>query len=95
MLRTFRITVRERIGLVEVGKDLDGILLSTEVGKNPVEMFLDIQGAHLDLIAIEDHEVGLDTKGTGLVQTTTTTGGTQFAQIGDIHLAQCVEVQII
>ena len=95
MLRPFGIAIGEGIGLVEVGEDLDGVFLGTEVGKDPVEMFLDIEGTHLDLIAIEGHEVGLDTEGTGLVETTTTTGGAQFAQIGDVHLAQRVEVEMI
>ena len=95
MFRAFRITVREGIGLVKVREDLDGILLRTEVREDPVEMFLDIQRAHLDLIAIEGHEVGFDTEGTGLVETSTTAGRAQLTQVGDVHLAQRVEVEII
>ena len=95
MLRTFRVAIGEGISLVEVGEDLDGILLGTKIGKHPVEMFLDIQRTYLDLIAIEGHEIRFHTKGTGLVQTSTTTGGAQLTQIGDVHLAQGVEVEII
>ena len=68
----------EGIGLVQVGQYLDSILLGTKVGKDPVEMFLDIQRAHLDLIAVEGHEVGLHTEGTGLVETSATATGTQL-----------------
>ena len=95
MLCTLRITIRERIGFIQVREDFDGIFLSTEIGKHPVQMLLDVQRAHLYLITIECHQVGLDTKGTGLIQTTTTTTGTEFTDIGNIHLTQCVEVQII
>ena len=95
MLRTLRITIREGISLVEIGENLNGILLGTQIGKHPVEMLLDIQRAHLDLIAIKSHEIGLHTKGTGLVQTATTAGSAQLTQIGDVHLAQRIEVQII
>ena len=58
-------------------------------------MLLDIERAHLDLVAIEGHQVRLHAKGTGLVETAATATGTEFAQIGDIHLAQGVEVEII
>ena len=85
----------EGIGLVQVGQYLDSILLGTEVGKYPVEVFLHVERAHLDLIAVEGHEVRLHTEGTGLVQTATTATGTEFTHIGDIHLAQGIEVEII
>ena len=67
MFRPFGLVTREGIGLIEVRKDLDGILFGTKVGKDPVEMLLNIQCAHLDLITIESHEIRLYTKGTGLV----------------------------
>ena len=81
--------------LVQVSQNLDGILLGTQVGKDPVELFLDVQRLHLNLITVEGHQIGLHSEGTGLVQSSATARGTQFAHIGDIHLAQCIKVQII
>ena len=95
MLCTLRISAGERVGFVQVRQDPDCILFRTEVCKDPVQVFLHIEGAYLDLITIEGHQIGFDTKGTGLIQTTTTATGTEFTHIGDIHLTQCVEVQII
>ena len=95
MLGLLGLVAGEGIGLVQIGKDLDSVFLSTEVGKDPVEMLLDIERAHLDLVAIEGHQVRLHAKGTGLVETAAAAAGTEFTQIGDIHLTQGVEVEII
>ena len=95
MLRTIGISRREGIGLVEVRQNLNRVLLCAEIGKNPVEMFLHIERAHFDLIAIECHQVGLHTKGASLVESPTATTGAQLTQIGDVHLAEGVQVQII
>ena len=95
MLRPFRIGIRKWIGFVQVRKNTDGVLLCAEVGKDPIEMFLHIEGTHLNLVTIEGHQVGFDTEGTGLIQTTTTATGAQFTKIGDVHLAQRVQIEII
>ena len=95
MLRTLGIGRGEGIGLVQVGEDPDGVLLGTEVGKDPVEVFLHIQRTHLYLVAIEGHQIRLHAKGTSLIQTSTTTTGPQFPHIGDVHLAKGVQIQII
>ena len=95
MFRTVCICRGEGIGLVKIRKDLNSIFLGTEVGKDPVEMFLHIERTYLNLIAIEGHEVRLDAKSTSLIQTTTAAAGTKFAQIGDVHLTKGVQVQII
>ena len=95
MLCPLRLAVREGIGLIQVRKDTDGVLLGTEISKDPVEMFLDIEGTYLNLITIESHQIRLDSESTGLVKTTTTAGGAEFAKIGDVHLTQSIEVEII
>ena len=86
---------REGIGLVQVGENAYRVFLGTEVGKYPVEVLLHIQRTNLNLVAIEGHQVGLHTKGTGLVQTTATARRAQLAQIGDVHLTQRVQIQMI
>ena len=85
----------EGIGLVQVRQDADSVFLGTQVGKHPIEGLFHIERLHLYLVTVESHEVGLHTESTRLVQTTATRRGAQLAQIGDVHLAQCVQVQII
>ena len=60
------------IGFIQVRKNLDGILTGTKVGKDPMERLLHVQRLYLYLITVESHEVRLDTKGTGLIQTSAT-----------------------
>ena len=95
MLSAFGIAIGEGVSLVQVGKDLDGVLLCAQVGKHPVEMLLHIQRTDLDLITVERHQVWFHTKSTGLIQTTATATGTQLTQVGDIHLTQGIQVQTI
>ena len=95
MLCPLSIGAGEWVCLVQVGEDFDGILLSTKVGKDPVEMFLHIERAHLNLISVESHQIRLHTECAGLVQTSATATGTKFAHIGDIHLAQRIQIEII
>ena len=95
MLSPFCVGIRKGISLVQVGEDLDRILFCTQVGKHPIQMLLHIQGAHFDLITVESHQIGFYTKSTSLIQTSAAATGTEFAHIGDIHLAQRVEIEII
>ena len=95
VLSTVCIGRREGIGLVQVGEDLDGVLLGTEIGKDPIEMCLHIERTHLNLIAVEGHQIRLHAKGTSLIQTSTAATGPQLPHIGDVHLAKSVQVQII
>ena len=83
----FSLVGSKGIGLVQVCQNLDGILRSTEVGKHPVKCILHVQGLHLYLVSVEGHQIGFHAKGTSLVETSATAGGTQLAEIGDIHLA--------
>ena len=85
----------KRIGFIQVGQNLNGILFTTKVSEDPIKRLLDIQGLNLDLIAIELHQTRLHTEGTCLIQTSTTRRGTQLTYISDIHLAHGVQIQVI
>ena len=62
----------KRISLVQIRQNLDGILFSAQVSKDPIERLLDIQRLHLNLVTVKCHEIWLNAKGTSLVETTTT-----------------------
>ena len=95
VLSTVGIGRGKRVGLVQVGEDLDSVLLGTEVGKDPIKVLLHIQRAHLDLITVEGHQIRLHAEGAGLVETSTAARCAQLAQVGNVHLAQGVQIQII
>ena len=95
MLALLHLVGGEGVAAVQVAQDAHRVLLGTEVSKDPVERLLHVEGLYLDLVAVEGHEVGLHAEGAGLVQTSAARRCAQLAHVGDVHLAQRVEVQII
>ncbi len=85
----------KRISLVQVRQYPDGILLGAKVGKDPVELLLHIERPDLNLVTVEGHQIGLHAKGTRLVQTSAAARRAELAQIGNVHLAQCIQVEMI
>ena len=85
----------KRVAAVQVTQNLHRVLFPAKVGKDPVKRFLNIKRTHLHLITVEGHEVGLHAEGTSLIETAAPTRGAQLADVGNVHLAQCVQVEII
>ena len=95
MLALFLLTGGKGIATVQVTQNLHCILLAAKVGKDPVKGLLDIERLHLNLVTIEGHEIRFHAKSTSLIKTAAARRGTQLADVGNIHLAKRIQVQII